>query len=328
MYRLLLFLVVLFAVNPSSFGQSNIIKYILVDEASCPLDRPISLQSANWDSIEIQNAIHETLWRVGFNCETVTTKLTNSRNLLPLTTGKVDYYIEIWSELIKDIWRQVLDNQSVVVLGTNFSARKGWFIPNYMQSNRTGIEYFSQLYDTLPAYAHKSSPIPFFVGGRDWSNVHQDLNTIEKLGLQAILKPVYASSESEQERQVMHAMLFRKPFVVSSWEPSAIASTFNLTRIGSEANSKVEDIYKKSFPVFVVTSTSFYDQYPDVANIIGKLVIPEEIIRDLVAKKFEYGWTPTQAAQYFYVNYASHWRSTWGLFPQVAKRIRTHYGIN
>ncbi len=296
-------------------------------ETLCPINRPISLQTANWDSIQIQHAIHETLWQVGFKCETISTQIVNTRDLTPLTTGKVDYYIEVWGVLIKDLWRQVLNNHTVVVLGPNFNASKGLYVPNYMITKQPDLVNYSQLNSFLPHFVENGDAISFFIGGSDWSNVHHDLNAIALLKLKNILRPVYAASESEQAQQVMHAMLFHRPFIVSSWEPSALTSVLSLTRLKVDSNSLISSLYTKTFPVYLATSVGFYDNHPDVVNIVSKLTIPEDIIKDLVAKKFEYGWTPTQTAHYFFTDHAPYWRSNWGLFPQVVARLNKYFSI-
>ena len=292
----------------------------------CPFDRPVVLQTGNWDSVGVQNAIHDVLWRVGFQCDTSSVSMANSNDLSMLSSSAVDYFIEVWADLEKLSWQQALDEKKVVNLGTNFIATKGWYVPNYMVNKNAELAYFDKISSQLLTYENGNEPFPLFAGSKYWSGTKIDDEIINKLKLADQLKVVYAESEQEQERQVMHAMLFHKPFILSSWEPSALTRVFNLKRLSASSSSMLHHLYSKSMPVYIVTSTQFFEQYPDVSNIIGKLSINSDIISDLVAKKFEYGWSYKQTAEHFYTHYQDYWM-TWGLFPDIATRIKKHYGL-
>lgn len=88
---------------------------------------------AGWDSMRVHNSIAQTIVEEGYGYDTDVTAGSTATTFQGLREGDINVYMEAWTDNIKDVYAEAIDEGDVVEVSVNFDDNdQGLYVPAYV----------------------------------------------------------------------------------------------------------------------------------------------------------------------------------------------------
>jgi glycine betaine/proline transport system substrate-binding protein len=190
---------------------------------------PIVIGKLDWVGQEITAEVAgEILRRMGYNVDFVQT--TQVPLFQAVADGQISVYLENWNQVSKKYYDEYTADGRIEPLGeTGLQGSEGWYYPAYVEEMCPGLPVWTALTecaetfatpDTAPAGRLLDYPAEWSPDTPQW---------IEALGLDFV--PVPSGGEGATAAEVRSAVARNEPILLQWWEPTWLASVYDLKRV-------------------------------------------------------------------------------------------------
>src|SRR5690625_3217895 len=93
----------------------------------------IVFADAGWDSIRVHNSIAQKIVEEGFGYDTDVTAGSTAATFQGLIEADINVYMEVWTDNIKEVYEEAIDNGDIEKLSVNFDDNdQGLYVPRYV----------------------------------------------------------------------------------------------------------------------------------------------------------------------------------------------------
>lgn len=88
---------------------------------------------AGWNSIRVHNSIAQKIIEEGYGIDTEVTPGSTAATVQGLREGDIDVYMEVWTDNIKEVYEEAIDEGDIEKLSVNFDDNvQGLYVPTYV----------------------------------------------------------------------------------------------------------------------------------------------------------------------------------------------------
>jgi glycine betaine/proline transport system substrate-binding protein len=200
---------------------------------------PIVLGKLDWTGQEITAEVAgEILRRMGYNVQFVQT--TQVPMFQAVADGQLAAYLEQWNQTSKKYYDEYTKDGRIEGLGPiGLDGQEGWYYPDYVAENCPGLPDWTALKacaaifatpDTAPKGRLLDYPAEWSPDSADWAKA---------LGLE--LTAVPSGGEGSTAAEVKSAVARKEPILLQWWEPTWLASIYNLKRVTLDSTNEACD---------------------------------------------------------------------------------------
>jgi glycine betaine/proline transport system substrate-binding protein len=190
---------------------------------------PIILGKLDWTGQEITAEVAaEILRRMGYNVEFVQT--TQVPLFQAVADGQISAYLENWNQTSKKYYDEYTADGRIEPLGEiGLVGAEGWYYPDYVAEQCPGLPEWTALKDcaelfATPDTAPKGRLLDY---PAEWTPDSQQW--IDAWGLDIVAVP--SGGEGSTAAEVKSATARKEPILLMWWEPTWLASIYNLKRV-------------------------------------------------------------------------------------------------
>ncbi|MCG7495606.1 hypothetical protein MHO82_01855 [Vibrio sp. Of7-15] len=291
----------------------------------CSSKPEIRMLAFSWTSSQILTEIETIIIEKGFGCRVIHIPDHQIKGLITsLEANDIDIIPELWensytNELIrlnKEGIFKVLDN-------VYSNAREGWFIPEYLAQEYSGLDSIYTLgsYTTMFArLENEDKKIAFISCPVFWTCSTINYNLLAAFNLHDKFRTIIPTSAKEQQELIIKYIKERKPFVFYYWSPASLLGEFSFTEItmpsynfrGHQCNSQLNCSapYPSGYPITDVStgvSFSFEKNHPEITKMLRKVYLQTNDMNRLLAWAKMGENSPRDVALHFLRNYSIYW---------------------
>lgn len=332
MPKKLVFCALLLILGPCSLAQS------------CEIDRPIMFAELDWDSNRLHTAIARYIVEQGYGCKTDAIPGSTIPLLTGLTRGDVDVTMEIWSNVIPEVWAKAIADNKVVELGVNFpDAVQGWYVPRYLLEGdaKRGIEPQApelKSVSDLPRYKmlfrdpEEPDKGRFYNCILGWQCEVINTKKLQAYGLDEHYTNFRPGTGEALAAAIASAYKRGKPFVAYYWEPTWVTGSYDLVMLeeppyndaqwkilNDEKNPEVATAYPE-VGVIVGVNREFYNEAPQLNEFLKNYETTSSLISELLAYMETNNASEQEAALHFLKTKSILW-TTW-VPTAIAARVK------
>lgn len=297
------------AVSPG-FSQSN--------------NSPIIMADGDWDSIQVHNRLAGLIIENGYGYPVEYLSGEDSLTWQSLSHGDLDIIMEIWSVNNQAVWESIYKNNSVRVLGINYTgAEQGWYVPAYLIEGdvERGIEAlapylksvqdlnrYSELFGFSDGIAkatiHNSPP------GWNSTVINQDKFKAYRLAKNFELKS--SSSYQDLEKSLAYAYKKAVPWVGYGFSPD-ITAKYKMTLLQEPTfnQSQWKTTHACAYPetdVLIAVNRGLLEKAPEVVDFLSKYKTNLEQNEEMLRYMAEHKGDKDATALYFLNKYPDVWK--------------------
>lgn len=332
MPKKLAYIILLILLGSSSFAQS------------CEIDRPVMFAELDWDSNRLHTAIARYIIEQGYDCDTDAIPGSTIPLLTGLTRGDIDVTMEIWRNVIPEVWAKAIADNKVVDLGVNFpDAVQGWYVPRYLlegdakrgiEPKAPGLKSVSDLprYKMLFRDPEEPDKGRFYNCILGWQCEVINTKKLQAYGLDEHYTNFRPGTGEALAAAIASAYKRGKPFVAYYWEPTWVTGSYDLVmleeppyndaqwkRLNDEKNPEVATAYPE-VGVIVGVNREFYNKAPQLNQFLDNYETTSSLISELLAYMEANNASEQEAALYFLKTKPHIW-TTW-MPAAIANRVK------
>ncbi|MGY0693819.1 ABC transporter substrate-binding protein [Virgibacillus sp. FSP13] len=305
-------------------------------EADGEIDK-IVLADAGWDSIRVHNSIAQKIIEEGYGIDTDVTSGSTAATFQGLTEGDINVYMEVWTDNIKEIYNEALDEGDIEKVSVNFDDNvQGLYVPTYVieGDDERGIEPMAPDLKTVedlkkypelfadPAEPDKGRLINAPSG---WAVEKAITEKMDAYGLNDTFVNFKPGSDAAIVTSLTDAINAGDAWVGYYWSPTAVTAKYDLTLLEEPEYDK--DIYEETkataFPpndVVVAVYKDLPDKAPELVDFLGNYETSSELTEEALSYMEENGASPEEAAMWWMEKHEDIWT---GWVPEdVAKKVK------
>ncbi len=310
--------------------------------ADCGDAGRITVAEMSWLSASMIARVTNTILSEGYNCDSEL----QPGDTVPTATSMLqksepDIAPELWVSTAASIWAKIQDKGNVYKASEIFAqgGKEGWWIPDYVAENNPGLKSVHDLPDYAELFTETAS------GGKGrlygcppgWgcevitNNLYEALELGDK-GFEN--KPFSPGSGANLKASIARKVTRKQPVVAYYWGPTAVIGRYNLVRLDipeGYQQDKFECLTDKNcanpqvsdWPpgeVAVAVTRDLRGKAPDVAEFLGRMQFPNDVVNTLLAWADEGSREPQEAAERFLRQHEDVW--TQWVPGDVADRVR------
>jgi glycine betaine/proline transport system substrate-binding protein len=197
---------------------------------------PIVLSKLDWTGQFITTEVAaEILRRMGYNVEILQT--TQVPMIEAMIDGQITASLENWYQALAPQYEEATEAGELIKLGrTGLEGSEGWYYPAYVEAKCPGLPDWRALQEcadifATPETAPKGRLLDY---PAEWNPDAQ--NWIDALGCDFTAVP--SGGEGSTAAELRSATLREEPILLQWWEPTWIATEFNLKRVRLDAEGE------------------------------------------------------------------------------------------
>lgn len=262
----------------------------------------IVFADAGWDSIRVHNSIAQKIVEEGFGYKTKVTAGSTAATFQGLIEKDINVYMEAWTDNIKEVYEEAIDNGDIEELSVNFNDNdQGLYVPRYVIEGdaERGIEPLApdlRTVEDLKKYPEVFEDPEDPGKGRvinapsGWAVADHIDDKFEVYGLDETLNNFMPGSDAAIVASLVDAHNKGEAWVGYYWSPTAVTAKYDLVLL--EEDPYDEEVWAETrateFPpndVTVAVHKDLPDQAPDVVEFLSNYetsnALTEEMLKYL-----------------------------------------------
>ncbi|MGP4106528.1 ABC transporter substrate-binding protein [Virgibacillus sp. L01] len=252
---------------------------------------------AGWNSIKVHNSIAQKIIEEGYGIETEVTPGSTAATVQGLREGNIDVYMEIWTDNIKKVYNEALDEGDIKKLSVNFDDNEqGLYVPTYVieGDEERGIEPMAPDLKTVedlkkypelfadPAEPDKGRLINAPSG---WAIEKAITQKMEAYGLNDTFVNFKPGSDAAIVASLADAYEAGEAWVGYYWSPTAVTAKYDLTLLQEpEYDKEIYDETKGTAAppndVVVAVHKDIPDAAPEVVDFLSNYETSSALTED------------------------------------------------
>src|SRR5690625_2694650 len=297
----------------------------------------IVFADAGWDSIRVHNSIAQKIVEEGFGYDTEVQAGSTAATFQGLIEEDINVYMEAWTDNIKEVYEEAIDNGDIEELSINFNDNaQGLYVPRYVIEGdaERGIEPMAPDLKTVEDL--KNYPEVFedpenpgmgrvINAPSGWAVADHIDDKFEVYGLDETLNNFMPGSDAAIVADLASAYEDGEAWVGYYWSPTWPTAGYDLTLL--EEAPYDEEIWNDSrateFPpndVVVAVHKDVPDQAPDVVEFLSNYETSTELTEEALVYMDENDASPEEAAIWWMNEHEDIWTS-W-VSEEVAEDVK------
>ena len=336
--------------NELIFGAAVATSLAVFSPVFAEAKEPIILYDGGWENIQVNNAIAEFLIEAVFGhpVDVLPSNVPGMQEMM--VTNEIDINMEMWRSLMNPWVTSQLDNGNIVDLGVTYeSASQGFYVPTYVIKGdpSRGIQPIAPRLKTVAELAQLAPKFSSSQAKPGWINcipgwACREPNRVKMVtyGVGAVFDPIETSSEAELNGLIFRSYQLGEPFVTYYWDPSPLLGQLDMTLLQEPAytdecwekieaavadykpgNASEEACAYETVPISKFATDDFVSEYPDVAAMLGRMLVGTDTVRELVAYMTSKKVSPEETAVFFLKNHTKIW-SAWLSTDQQVQKVQ------
>lgn len=319
----------------------GIITLFLLFLAACGSDNgeleTIVFADAGWDSINVHNYIARTIVEEGYGYDTDVTAGSTAATIQGLREGDINVYMEVWTDNIKDVYDEAIEEEDIVKAAVNFDDNnQGLYVPTYVIEGDPdrGIEPMApdlrtveDLKDYPDVFVDLEDPSRGRIlnGPTGWAVEEAITMKFETYGLSETMNNFIPGSDSSLVADLVRAYEAGEAWVGYYWSPTWITAKYDLTLLEEpEFDREVwDETSGTEFPpndVVVAVHEDFPDQAEDVFAFLQKYETSSVLTEEALDYMEETDADEKEAAMWWMKEHEDVWTS-W-VDEDIAKKVK------
>ncbi|WP_188456544.1 ABC transporter substrate-binding protein [Virgibacillus oceani] len=306
------------------------------DEASGDIDK-ITFADAGWDSIRIHNNIARKIIEEGYGIDTEVTPGSTAATFQGLREGDINVYMEAWTDNIKEIYTEAIDEGDIKEVSVNFDDNvQGLYVPTYVieGDEERGIEPMAPDLKTVedlkkypelfadPAEPDKGRLINAPSG---WAVEKAISEKMEAYGLNDTFVNFKPGSDAAIVASLTDAINAGEAWVGYYWSPTAVTAKYDLTLLVEPEYDKevFEETKATEFPpndVTVAVHKDLPEQAPEIVDFLGNYETSSALTEEALKYMDENQASAEEAAVWWMNKHEDLWTS-W-VPEDVAEKVK------
>ncbi|WP_164669644.1 ABC transporter substrate-binding protein [Virgibacillus doumboii] len=241
---------------------------------------------AGWNSIRVHNSIAQKIIEEGYGIDTEVTPGSTAATVQGLREGDIDVYMEVWTDNIKKVYNEAIEEGDIKKLSVNFDDNvQGLYVPTYVIEGdpERGIEPMAPDLKTVedlknypelfadPAEPNKGRLINAPSG---WAIEKAITKKMESYGLNESFVNFRPGSDAAIVASLADAYKAGEAWVGYYWSPTAVTAKYDLTLL--EEPEYDPEVYEKTKAteappndVVVAVHKDIPEAAPDVVDFLS-----------------------------------------------------------
>ncbi|MCT2535789.1 ABC transporter substrate-binding protein [Aquibacillus koreensis] len=284
----------------------------------------IVLADAGWDSIRFHNSVAKTIIENGYGYSTDIIPGSTAATVQGLREGDVNVYMEVWTDNIKEVYEEALDEGDIERVSTNFNDNtQGLYVPRYVIEGdpERGIEPLAPDLNTvedLKKYPEVFEDPEDPGRGRvlnapsGWATAEIIDQKFETYGLGETMNNFMPGSDAAIVTSLADAYEAGEGWVGYYWTPTAVSAQYDLRLL--EEPEYDEETWEESkateFPpndVVVAVHKDFPEQAPEVYDFLSNYETSSALTEEALIYMAENDVDADEAAKWWMKEHQDHW---------------------
>ncbi|RPF50116.1 ABC transporter substrate-binding protein [Aquisalibacillus elongatus] len=297
----------------------------------------IVLADAGWDSIKVHNSIMQNIMEYGYDYETDVLSGSTPNTVQGLRDGDVNVYSEIWTDNIREVYEEAIENEEIVKASVNFDDNvQGLYVPTYVieGDEERGIEPIAPDLETVEDLANypdvfedpeDNSKGRIVNGPSGWAVNETIQQKVEFYGLDEQFNVLSPGSDSAVVSSLTSAYESGEPWVGYYWSPTWVTASYDLTLL--EEPEYDEEVWIESkgteFPpndVVVGVHGDFPEQAPEVYEFLQNYETSTKLTEEALTYMLENDTEADEAAVWWMNEHEDLW-TEW-VPEDVAEKVK------
>ncbi len=280
----------------------------------------VSVGSMGWASGETISAIAAFLMEAGYGCEV---QLVPTDTVPAVTSlaenNEPDVVPEVWKNSAT-VYAELEEAGKVVTAAQVFAngGEEGWWVPKYLADEHPELTTIEGVLANPDLVGGRFHNCPVGWGCRIVNDSLKVVFELEDNGIEVFDH----GSGANLAASIAAAYQDEKPWFGYYWGPTAVLGKYPMTKVTlGEVNPEVHSCNQQgdcpdigvsdfpSAPVLTAVTSSFAAENPAIADMMSKMVFPNDVVSALLAWKDDNNATADEAAAYFLQTYPDLWTS-------------------
>lgn len=297
----------------------------------------IVFADAGWDSIRVHNTIAQTIIEEGYGYDTDVIAGSTATTYQGLRTADINVYMEAWTDNIKEIYEESIEEGDVVELSVNFDDNvQGLYVPAYVieGDEERGIEPLApelRTVEDLKKYPEVFEDPENRSKGRiinapsGWEANDFISRKFDTYGLDETFTNFMPGSDSAIVASLVDAYNKGEGWVGYYWSPTSVTAQYDLILLEEAPYEETEWIETAGteFPpndVTVAVHHQLVDQAPDVVDFLSNYETSSELTEEALLYMVENDVDHIEAALWWMKEYEAIW-TEW-VPEDVAEKVK------
>jgi len=245
----------------------------------------IVFADAGWDSIRVHNSIAQKIVEEGFGYDTDVTAGSTAATFQGLIEADINVYMEVWTDNIKEVYEEAIDNGDIEKLSVNFDDNdQGLYVPRYVieGDEERGIEPLApdlKTVEDLKKYPEVFEDPEDPGKGRvinapsGWAVADAIDDKFDAYGLDETLNNFMPGSDAAIVASLVDAHNKGEAWVGYYWSPTAVTAKYDLVLLEEDPYDQEvwEETKATEFPpndVVVAVHKDLPEQAPEVVEFL------------------------------------------------------------
>lgn len=259
----------------------------------------IVFADAGWDSIRVHNSIAQIIVEEGFGYDTEVTAGSTAATFQGLIEADINVYMEAWTDNIKEVYEEAIDNGDIEQLSVNFNDNdQGLYVPRYVIEGdaERGIEPLApdlKTVEDLKKYPEVFEDPENPGMGRvinapsGWAVADHIDDKFEVYGLDETMNNFMPGSDAAIVASLVDAYNKGEAWVGYYWSPTAVTAKYDLVLLEEDPYDQEvwEETRKTEFPpndVTVAVHKDMPDQAPEVVEFLKNYETSNALTEDML----------------------------------------------
>lgn len=277
----------------------------------------VSITEMDWASATVVTAVASFLLQEGYGCDvTKIPSATNPALASVAETGEPNILTELWVNASPVYDRLKEEGKVIPVADVIVGAGEGWWIPGYLAEEHPELTTIEGILANPELVGNRFHQCP-----DGWACKTVNGNVAAGAGLEDAGIEVFQHGSGEtMATSIAAAFEDEEPWFGYYWSPTSVLGKYPMVKVDlgefdaakHECNSKEDcaDPQVNPYPpatVLTVVTATFSDDHPAVADFLGKLSFPADLMNGLLAWQDENNASPDEAAVYFLTTQKDMW---------------------
>lgn len=286
--------------------------------------KEIVFADAGWDSIRVHNTIAQTIIENGYGYETDVITGSTATTYQGLRTADIHVYMEAWTDNIKEIYEESIEEGDVVELSVNFNDNtQGLYVPAYVieGDDERGIEPLApelRTVEDLKKYPEVFEDPENRSKGRiinapsGWEVNDHISRKFETYDLDEKFTNFMPGSDSAIVASLVDAYNKGEGWVGYYWSPTSVTAQYDLVLLEEAPYDEAEwnETAGTEFPpndVTVAVHKDLPEQAPEVVDFLSNYVTSSELTEVALLYMVEHDVDHIEAALWWLKEYEDVW---------------------
>lgn len=298
----------------------------------------IVLADAGWDSIRFHNSIAQRILEEGYGYETEVTVGSTPATLEGLRQGDINVYMEVWTDNVKELYKEMTDAGDIEKVSTNFNDNsQGLYVPTYVieGDEERGIEPLApdlKTVEDLKKYPEvfpdpEDSSKGRIVGAPTGWAVNETMTAkYETYGLGETFSYISPGSDSSAVATLVDAYEKGDGWVGYYWSPTWVTAKYDLTLLEEPEYNEEQwnEDFGTAFPpndVVVAVHKDMPKQAPEVVEFLKNYETSNDLTEEALNYMNENDASAEEAADWWMKQHEDIW-TTW-VPEDIAEKVKS-----